>query len=570
MAPARLFHNGLIFTAPPAELEREALADEAHRYHDPASMPGRFAECLLVADGLIRHVGPLSDLPPDADPVERVDLNGQLVVPGFIDAHTHLLMFGQSLDKVDLTHCTNLQDIQQTLRDAAAANPHAKRILAQCWLQNMTNNVALASDIDAVLPHIPVYIAAKDLHSSWLNTAALREIGITDHTPDPDGGLIERDEHGHASGLLTEMANINIVWPALAQMASEHERDADLLRACDAYLASGYTGVVDMALDQAALESIRRVKASRGGTLPIRVAAHWLITPHEDEQVRFEQVRTAIRLSEQESDEWFRVVGIKLVCDGVIDACTAAIKQPYANGQRPGPIWPLDAMLPVIRMADDAGLQLALHAIGDQAVHIAVEAIATLGEQRGLSIRDRRHRIEHLELTDPADVARLGALGITASVQPVHSDPAILHGWCAMLGDDLNHGRSARAFAYRDFIHAGAPLALGTDAPTAAHLVLPNIYNAVTRRSTRDPTSTLQTTPHFALPLATALAAASHGAAHSCFADSYAGSLHTGKSADFVIINTDLFAHAHDPDSDVLLTAAVQQTWIKGDLVFQR
>ncbi|KAJ9479467.1 Amidohydro_3 domain-containing protein [Pseudozyma hubeiensis] len=571
----KLFHNALFFTAQAQELDAASLLKQD--YSDSAAIPSRFAECIAVEDGKLAYVGDVAGVPPELKRhAEKVDLGGsKLVVPGFIDGHTHLLNFGQSLDKVDVGKCKNLEQIQQKIKEAAQAKPEAPRILAAVWMQNSTDGKALASWIDEVVPDRPVYIESFDLHSHWCNTAALKELGITDKTPDPEGGQIVRDpETGKASGLLLEMANIIFVWPKLANMATKKEQEASFMRACDSYHESGFTGGIDMALDSLSLDCILRTKHKMKGKLPIRVAAHWLVRPESDVDACIEQVKHAYELSKKHNDEWFRVVGIKLVCDGVIDSCTAALQEPYYNKTNADVMWPLPLLSSVVQYADSVDLQVAIHAIGDLAVHTAVEAIATLGQDlaaRGLSIRDRRHRIEHLELTDPKDVEKLGKLGITASIQGVHCDPSIMEGWCKMLGDKYNEGRCARAFAFREFVEAGAPIALGSDAPTAHHWILPNLHTAVTRRSGREPNFEGRTTPQFALPLATAMAAATYGAAHSCKAEAWSGTLEKGKSADFVVLDTDLFKEYGARDKEqVILKTKILQTWLKGDKVYQR
>lgn len=571
----KLFRNALFFTAQAEELEASSL--QKQDYTDPEAIVNRFAECIVVQGDKIAYVGDVAGIPSQlSDQAELIDLKGgKLVVPGFIDGHTHLLNFGQSLDKVDMGRCKNLAQIQQKIKEAAEAKPDAPRILASVWMQNSTDGKALASWIDQVVPDRPVYIEAFDLHSHWCNTAALHELGITDDTPDPEGGEIVREaDTGKASGLLLEMANIILVWPKLASLASHEEQEASFLRACNSYHESGFTGGIDMALDPLSLDCILRIKAKMNGRLPIRVAAHWLVRPEADLSASLEQVKQAHELSQKHNDEWFRIVGIKLVSDGVIDSCTAALKEPYYNKTNAELMWPLPQLSSVIQYADSLDLQVAVHAIGDLAVHTAVEAIATLGERlaaKGLSIRDRRHRIEHLELTDPEDVAKLGKLGITASVQGVHCDPSIMEGWCKMLGDNVNEGRCSRAFAFREFVEAGAPIALGSDAPTAHHWILPNLYTAVTRRSGREPDMEGRTTPQFALPLAMALAAASYGAAHSCKAEKWSGTLEQGKSADFVVLDTDLFKeHGEGEKEQAILKTKILQTWLMGEKVYQR
>lgn len=571
----QLLKNALFFTAQAKELDAASLREQD--YSDPSAIANRFAECMVTQNGKLAYVGDVASIPPElASEAKQVDLGGgKLVVPGFIDGHTHLLLFGQSLDKVDVGKCKYLEQIVAKIKEAAEAEPDAPRILAAVWMQNSTDGKALASWIDEVVPDRPVYIEAFDLHSHWCNTQALEELGITDDTPNPEGGEIVRDSQtGKATGLLLEMANILLVWPKLASLATHEEQEASFMRACNSYRESGFTGGIDMALDSLSLDCILRVMATMKGRLPIRIAAHWLVRPDTDIAACIEQVKHAHELSRKHNDEWFRIVGIKIVSDGVIDSCTAALKEPYYNKTNADVMWPLPLLSSVVQYADSLDLQVAIHAVGDQAVHNAVEAIATLAEklaEKGLSIRDRRHRIEHLELTNPKDVEKLGKLGITASIQGVHCDPSTLEGWCKMLGDNLNEGRCSRAFAFRDFVEAGAPIALGSDAPTADHWILPNLYTTVTRRSAREPESEERTTPQFALPLAVAMAAATYGAAYSCKAEGWSGTLETGKSADFVVLDTDLFREYGEGDKEqTILRTKILQTWLAGEKVYQR
>ncbi|KAI0014837.1 amidohydrolase family protein [Xylariomycetidae sp. FL0641] len=543
-----LFHNGRFFQS-----ERRG---ETHS----------FAECMLVDEaGKIVHVGSATDEAIQDATREggatKHDLGGRIVLPGFIDGHMHLLMMGQSLQKAALDHCRNLEDIRATLKAHAAAHPAATRVLAKGWMHAMTDGAALASMLDGIDPR-PIYIDAKDLHSTWCNRAALDEMGV-ESMPDPEGGTIHRGADGRASGLLSEAAAVTVVWPHLASAAPLDEKLAALDAAVRAYSAVGYTGLVEMAMDEngwAALQALRRRRRREGRTLPLRVAAHWLVNPRKDPAETLAQVDRAIELSRAfnaQTDPHCRVVGIKLITDGIVDGCTAALTEPYAHDAslHPGTLWAPADLQPVVRKADAAGLQVALHAIGDAAIRMCVDSLAALPP----SPRERRHRIEHLELASRADAARLGALGITASVQPVHADPAILRAWPRLLGSGR---RGARAFAYAEFAAAGgAVLALGSDAPTAPHAPLPNAYVAATRRSAREPACADTCNPRFALGLAQALAAATEGAAFSCFAEGWAGALRGGRSADFVVLQMEWAPEA-------LLGAVVRQTWFEGRKVY--
>jgi predicted amidohydrolase YtcJ len=518
-----------------------------------------WAEAIVVDGERIAFVGSNADTAAHAGPdAATVDLGGRVVLPGFIDAHTHLVMMGEALGKVGLTDARSLGGIQERLRTARAADPDAPRLLGRGWLfDSVPGGAPTAAMLDAVVADVPVYLDANDYHSVWVNTAALRELGITRDTPDPIGGRIGRDADGGPDGMLFETAAQQHAWELLAEVATDADRDAAVERTIAAYLATGVTGVVDMAFDELALGAFDRAAARRGGTLPIRLLAHWFIGNTGDDAENLAQVARAVELS-GEHRPWLKVVGIKLVLDGVIDACTAAMRHPYADGSNAEPIWPLEALKPVVAAADAAGLQVALHAIGDLASDVALDALEHANAVNGE--RPRRHRIEHLEYAAPETAARMAELGVTASMQPVHADPAIWANWAAMLGDE----RADRGFAWTEFRDAGALLAFSTDAPTAPHEALPNLYIAATRRSALDG-SFPANHPEYALPLEEAIAHATRDAAASCLEEHDRGRIAVGLAADFAVLDRDPFTEG----ADVLLEARVVRTVVAGQPVYE-
>ncbi|KAL1996500.1 hypothetical protein VTN49DRAFT_8100 [Thermomyces lanuginosus] len=513
-----------------------------------------FQDCMVVEGDTIVHVGSETDTvvrEAKAAGATVHDVQQRYVLPGFIDGHMHLLQFGQSLQKLDLDGCRNLEDIRARIKNYARQHPDVPRILCKGWMQTMTDSPVLASMLDDIDPR-PIFIDAKDLHSVWCNSTALRELAVEDK-PDPAGGTINRDTNGKPSGLLNEAAVFSLVWPHLARVASREDKMNALRAAIAAYTAHGYTGLVEMAMDDNAWDALLELRQRE--QLPIRIAAHWLIVPSEDEAANLAQVDRAIALHKQynlSTSPDLRIAGIKVICDGVIDACTAALLEPYSNnGSSCEPLWPAAKLAPVVQRAVQAGLQCALHAIGDATVRTALDVLEKHGS------RDGRHRIEHLEMTTPEDARRLGQLGVTASVQPVHSDPDILQAWPSLIGPE----RCRRAFAYKDFLDGGAPLALGSDSPTAPFNPLPNLYIATTRRSARQPESQETVNPNFALPLAAAITAATAGAAYACFADSITGRLQPGLKADFVVVDMEW-------SPEKLLQARVRETWFAGKRVY--
>jgi predicted amidohydrolase YtcJ len=520
-----------------------------------------WAEALVVDGDRLAFVGSAVEAARVAgEDAEVVELAGRFVAPGFVDGHGHVLMTGEAEGRAHLASARDLAGIQRRVRDWADTHPGAPRVLGRSWLfAAVPDGRPTRQMLDEVVPDRPVYLDANDYHSVWVNSAALAELGVTRETADPVGGRIAREPgSGEPTGHLDETAVHSIVWPFLASVTTDEDRDRHLAAAVEAYTSTGVTGVVDMAMDADALAAMERADAA--GTLAMRVVGHWLMDRPGTTADHLAQVAEAVRLAERWSpgrSPYLRMAGVKFIVDGVIDGCTAAMKAPYADGSNAEPIWDYDALAPVVAAADAAGLQIALHAIGDRAIGIALDALEHAVRANGPRVR--RHRIEHLEYTDETDVPRLAVLGVTASMQPVHADPAVQENWRAMLGDF----RVERGFPWPEFTDTGATLAFGTDAPTAPHPPLPNMYIAATRRSAVDP-SLPPNVPRYALPLADALRHATLDAAWSCFEESARGSLEAGKLADFVVVDSDPF----EAGLDALLTARVLRTVVGGREVY--
>ncbi|ELQ42397.1 amidohydrolase family protein [Pyricularia oryzae Y34] len=489
-----LLVNGKIFQA-------SAAAD------DSSQQPPQFQPCMLVQNGTITHVGAASDAPivaaQQAEPsLATRDLGGRTVIPGCIDGHLHTLTMGQTQTKVALDGCKSLDDIRARVARHARENPDAKRIMASGWMFSMTPDGVHHGLLDDIDPR-PIYVDSKDLHHAWLNAAAIADLGC-EGMPDPEGGRIFRDDKGTCTGELAEAAVFTIVWPHLAAVASFEERVAAISGAVDAYHAAGYTGMIDMAMDAMAWEAIlevRRRRIEKHGSFGMRVAAYWLIIPAKTEAEHLAQVDVAIAMAAKYGKETTpdcRVVGIKVVCDGIVDACTASLREPYtSNAADPASIWSREQLDPVVAKADAANLQVALHAIGDRTVEMLI-----------------------------------------------------------------GPHRCGRAFAYSEFAAAGAPLALGSDAPTAPNHPLQNLYVATTRRSAREPELQDTCNPHFRLGLCQAVSAAGAGAAYSCFMDGETGRLDVGMKADFAVVDMEWAP-------EQLLGAKILETWFDGRKVFE-
>lgn len=514
-----------------------------------------WADALVIDGEQIVYVGSLAGATEVAGADARWTVGPGVVMPGFVDAHAHLLGTGAGLLKAQLRDAADLATIQERLVAWSEAHPAAPRVLGLGWLfSSVPGGAPTRRMLDEVLPDRPVYLDAMDFHSVWVNSAALDEMEIGADTADPIGGTIERDDGGIATGLLLETAAGSLAWP-VANRYSRGELDAHLRATIEAYHASGVTAAVDMGLDESALATLERCRAR--GELSLRVVAHWLIRRDADPKVELAQVARAAELAVSHGDFPLRIVGIKVIVDGTIDACTAGMIEPYSNGLPGSLIWDSEALQRVVIAADAAGLQIALHAIGDLAVRTAIDALEAAAQQH--PPRDRRHRIEHLEYVDEVDVARLAPLGITASMQPVHIDPAIYANWGEMLGERRAH----RGFAWPEYLAHGTTLAFGTDTPTAPYQPWPNMYIAATRRSPGDP-SLPPHRPDFALPLTDAVVHATRDAAWASFAEGRVGMLRCGLAADLILLDGDPFADG----AQGALSTTVVCTIVGGKAVF--
>ncbi|GMK54521.1 hypothetical protein CspeluHIS016_0111070 [Cutaneotrichosporon spelunceum] len=530
------------------------------------STDGTLHDSLVIRDDKVLFVGSAEAASSHA-PDKVVDLGRKVVLPGLIDAHSHLMLLGGSLTKVDCLG-KSIPEIQAAIKAAYESDPGAPMILGCQFQYDAIGELPHKRYLDAVCPDKPCIIDNSSLHSAWLNTAAMQAIGISDETPDPKGGEFVRDANG-LTGYWRETAVVDYCWPWVAAQTTVSQRAATLRSVFDAYLATGVTAAVDLATvpeDLAALEAY----AAQEGELPLRVACHWLVRPSGSAEHRAAQVQEAAahrdRLRSTASRSRLSVAGIKIISDGVVDSCTAFLREPYPNGRTPGPIWPSDELQHVVTLADALGLQVACHAIGDAAVDQALDAFEVAVAANGP--RDRRHRIEHLELAGPDAIARLARLGVVASMQPVHADPVKVVNWDAQLA----HGcRCDRKFAWREFEEAGAEVAFGSDAPTAPYHPLPNLYTATTRLSAINPAlpdpedERTKNLARLCVSLETAVRYYTAGGAYSMRAEDEVGTLEPGKSADFAVLDIDPFDGL---DSLRKAQKGVAETWVAGQRVW--
>jgi hypothetical protein len=504
------------------------------------------AEAVLLRGDRIQAVGSTDEIRALA-PANTVEVNaaGHTVLPGLNDAHLHFVWFGLSLQRLRLADTVSLEQVQQRVAVAAPVAGAGAWVLGRGWNHNLWSvpTMPTRQDLDLVSENAPVALGSKDGHAIWCNSAALRLAGIDQNTPDPTGGRILRDVSGWPTGVLADaaIALVERVMPA----PSNSEREQAALVACQAALALGVTSVQSC---EGPDEFSALAKIEQEDRLGVRV---WHMVPLESlPQALAMGLRTGF------GSERLRIGHVKMFADGALGSATAEMLAPYegAPDNLGVAVTSTKDLLAAARDAARGGLACAIHAIGDLANQRVLDVYEAL--QRELPALRYRQRIEHVQLINPRDVARLARLGVVASMQPIHSTQDI------EMADRQWGARTQNAYVFRDLLTAGATLAFGTDCPVEALDPLAGLYAAVTRQHA-DGTPQGGWHPAQRLTLDEALYAYTMGAAYASYQEQLKGSLTPGKWADLVVLSTDI--HAADPEA--LLTARAELTISGGQVV---
>lgn len=509
------------------------------------------AQAIAVTGNRITAVGRSRDLARQAGRrTQVVDARQQLVLPGFNDAHVHFLLGGFSLTEVDLRDAATPEEFTRRIAAQARQQPPGSWILGGSWDHERWPDAPWPTRawLDAATPRHPVFVRRLDAHAALANAVALRLAGITRETAAPPGGEIVRDARGEPTGLLKDAA-LRLVERVLP--APTREQKLAAARAASAHAASlGVTSVQDMLANddvgvfQTLLEQ---------GELQTRIYACRTITRWE--ALAEVGVRAAF------GSDWLRVGAVKGFADGSLGSATARFFQPYADQPDNRGLW-FDEMLPAGTMleralgADAAGLQVIIHAIGDEANAAVLDLYRELARRHGP--RDRRLRLEHAQHLRARDLPRFARQRVIASVQPYH---AVDDGrWCAA---KLGPRRLRTTYAFRSLLDTGATLALGTDWTVAPLNPLLTLAAAVTRQTLdgRHPDGWF---PGQRLTLEEALHAYTVGSAYAEFTETVKGTLTPGKLADFVVLDRNLFQL---PPAEIA-AARVRLTVVDGRVVF--
>ncbi|HJS41304.1 MAG TPA: amidohydrolase family protein [Sphingomicrobium sp.] len=529
---------GALFAATAASAD--TIVDNFNGYQvDKEGRIRTFNGLLVGDDGRVKIV-----LTPGArrpGPVDRIiDMGGKTLLPGLIDAHGHVIGLGFGALQLDLTGTASLAELQQRLKDYAAANPEARWIVGRGWNQELwpDQRFPTAADLDAVVNDRPVVLTRVDGHALVANSAAMRTAGVTAATEAPSGGRIE-------NGLFVDNAMSLIESKVPAPTGGE--ADAALAKAQDILLGYGLTAVADMGTSADGWRAMTR--AGDAGRLNVRIMSYASALPALE------------ALGRTAPTDWLygdrlRMGGVKLYADGALGSRGAWLKRAYAD--KPDSVG--------LRFLGDAelreqagkaagmGFQLAIHAIGDA----ANAQVISLFEQLGNG--DRRSRIEHVQVVDPADIPRIAKAGIIASMQPTHQTSDRL-----MAEKRLDPPRLEGAYAWHTIAQSGARLAFGSDFPVESPNPFPGLAAAISRQDMNgQPPGGWR--PEERVSLAQALDGFTRSAAFAGFAEDRIGSLEPGKWADFIIVDRD----PTKVDAQALARTQVLETWVAGKKVWAR
>ncbi|HEX4087958.1 MAG TPA: amidohydrolase family protein [Trebonia sp.] len=515
---------------------------------------------VLVTGDRIAAVG------TEVDPgrAEVVDLDGGTLLPGFIDAHAHPVFGGMQLLGCDLSGADDAAGYLAILDRYARAHPELAWITGGGWsMAAFPGGIPTRQALDAVVSDRPVLLDNRDGHGAWANSRALELAGITRDTTDPSDGRIERDDRGDPIGMLQEGA-MRLVKRLLPPVTDE-DRYQGLLAGQDYLLSLGVTGwqdaIVGRGFGQDDATSAYRQAVAAGTLRANVVGALWW---RRDQGL--EQLDELLHRRDADAAGRFRPTSVKMMLDGVAENHTAALLDPYLDGhgcatENAG----LDFIDPdelprFVTELDARGFQVHFHALGDRAVRNALNAVEAARKANPGSAA--RHHLAHLQVVHPDDVPRFAALGATANIQPLWAtnEAQMIELTIPFLGEV----RSTWQYPFAALAAAGAHIAGGSDWPVSSPDPLLGIHVAV-NRSTPD-NATRPFLPEQAISLRAALAAYTAGSARVNGLENTAGSITAGRDADLAVVDADL-ADIRDHE---ICQAAVRQTWVRGELAYDR
>ncbi len=515
-----------------------------------------WAEAVAIADGKILAVGSDSEIAGyTGKSTVIIDLKGKMLLPGFCDSHIHPLLGGLEMNLCSLYTLLTKEEVYRTITSYAQAHPEKKWIVGSGWETPVfPGGSPNRLDLDRLVPDRPAVLLSADGHSAWANSKALILAGVNRHTPDPPGGRIEHDpQSGEPSGTLREEATHAVM--KLIPPFTRQERLEGLKKALKLANSYGITSMVEANADDVKLDVYREMEQS--GSLTAHITASLWCEP----RLGASQVETLCSRRARYQSRRINTDSVKLFVDGVMETHTAALLKPYCD--RPGNSGPLlvepEPLAKLVTAFDGKGFQVHVHAIGDRAVRVTLDAF-----ERAYQVNkreDARHHIAHLELLDCEDIPRFHTLGVIANIQPFWATRDIYI--TTMTMPILGERRSRWLYPFGSLAKNGAVLVAGSDWSVSSMNPLDAMEVAVTRRQCGKP----QEEPlciEEALDLKQILKAYTINGAYVRHQEKITGSIEPGKASDLIVLDRNIFK----VKPEEIHTAKVLLTLVDGKPVF--
>lgn len=501
---------------------------------------------LQIEDDRVQRLFTDGDALPDETLIDTViDGAGRTLTTGLIDAHGHVLSYGQSLLRVDLVGTTTEAEAAQRVIEFAEGNTELEWVMGRGWNQVLwdSNAFPTAATLDAVLADKPIWLSRVDGHAGWANSRAMEIAGITKDTQDPDGGQILRDAEGNPTGVFVDNA-MRLVRESIPPATLEEQKFA-LMTAMNSLATYGLTSVHDAGVGSSTVAAYKQLL--KDGPLPIRVNVMLAATdPFYTERLAEGHFR--------DDDDTFTINSVKIAADGALGSRGAAMIDDYSDfpGHKGLILHSEERMQYFMRAAMNAGFQVNTHAIGDAANKLVLDSYELLIAETGST--DLRHRVEHAQILRYEDIVRFAELGVIPSMQATHatSDKN-------MAVDRIGDVRIQGAYAWRKLMDAGALIANGSDFPVESPNPFFGLHASITRQDKNDdPVGGWY--PEERMTPEEAFASFTLDAAYSGFQEGLLGSLEPGKKADFIVLDRDIFAIPNEQ----LWQAQALETWVNG------
>ncbi len=502
------------------------------------------AEAVAWAAGKILAVGTAAEVVVLAGPATRViDAGGRTLLPGFVESHLHLVLGGNELTQLQIGGLKGFDALKSAFLAYAARHPDNALLMAQGADYALLDHPVTRHDLDRVIVDRPIAMMSPDHHTVWANTAALAAAGLLHGAVMPHGHEVMMAADGTATGELREFEAFGPIlalggdahlqlgiatgeepepWPSDAARAKDKDKIAAGLAHCAAH---GITSMVNMDGNRYTCQLLREMQQEGRLTARIKVPFHF--KPH----MELSDLDRASAMTDEYKNDWLSSGFVKMFMDGVVDSRTAFMLNPYPGTMITGePLFEPEHFKTICTEIDRRGLQIAVHAIGDGAVRTTINGFEAAGQANGL--RDMRHRIEHIELIDRADIARIGALGITASIQPPHA-PGAMDFPLSGLEPVIERARWPDAYLCKTLADHGAAVAFASDWPVTDVSVMRGLQAALSR-------APFDGCGDERLGLMASLHAYTAGGAWAAHMESVTGRLVEGLAADLVLIDGDI------------------------------